>query len=170
MRQHFLVNGDELDVLIYGSAGQAEGEARRIRDALGGAPLAARSGVAASAPASYVVVGPVLIRHRGADPEVRSRLEAAFGPLDPVAVPGFSPNLGEVAAAPCLYTYACPDQPGERPGAPAYPEYLYRPRLYQGDHVPAWTLRPTPQGVGVRPVPAVRPPDAVGPAPVPAGQ
>ena len=128
VRRHFLVRGDEIDVLVYGSERQAEGEGRRIRDAIGAAPLAARPDSAlADAPASYFVAGPLVVRQRGADPVVSAALTRALGAPVEDARPFI--EIDHASPSPDL----------------AYDPYDIGPLgapLYQGKNVPSWSVDP----------------------------
>lgn len=118
-------------MLVYPSARLAEHEGRRVREGVGATPLAERPGGAAPvAPVVYFVAGPLVVRHRGAAPEVRARLEAALG--DPV---GGGPQVAGAPEFPSV-----PESPSL-----AYYRYDVGPlgaTLYQGKDVPSWSVDP----------------------------
>lgn len=155
VRQHFLVRGDEVDVLIYGSERQAEGEARRIQAALGASSLTSRAdSTLADAPVSYFVAGTMVVRHRGDDPDVEARLATAFGTPTGRTVTE-ADELGPLAQSVmrrCLSSADCPDRPLYTQGRGFYQaQYDYTKRLYQGEHVPAWTIEPRFNRGGITP-------------------
>lgn len=141
VRRHYLVRGDEVDVLIYPDARTAEGEGRRVREGIGALPLAdVPEEAAAFGPSAYYVAGPVVVRHRGLDGRVRGLLTAALG--EPVGTPSMS-GVG-IAYAPETPGLAYDPTAGTLNGAP----------LYQGEHVPSWSVDPAigthPQGGAYR--------------------
>ena len=165
-RAHFAVAGDEVDVLTYASAREAEGEARRIAESIGDLPLAATEAHRAG-PAAYFVVGRTLVRHRGVDSTVAARLTAAYG--EPTYLAGDVPALVAGGSAPeaglQLDGVCYPDNLRDCLGWRPYSEYAYnsllyhtyRPAffqtLYQGEHVPAWTVIKRPSAFDTAPPP-----------------
>ena len=156
-RLHVAVAGEEVDLFEYGSRAEAEGEARRIAEAFGALPLAATEADPAGPPAAYFVAGRALVRHRGDDSTVAARLTAAYG--DPAYVAGTvraSFAGGPAPDAALAPSGACyPDNLRVCLGWRSYSEYAersllyhtYTPpfrqsTLYQGEHVPAWTVIP----------------------------
>ena len=133
IRRHFLVRGDEVDVLVYESERVARHEGERVREGVGPLPLAAQpdpaGGASGLVPATYFVAGPVVVRQRGADPAVFAALAGALGaPVEDARRPG---GLGIDYAPPA------PDL--------TYDPYAIGPRrapLYQGEDVPSWSVDP----------------------------
>ncbi len=130
-RRHFLVRGDEVDVLVYDSGRQAEGEGERIQGAIGAAPLAARPDSAlANVPASYFVAGPLVVRQRGADPDVLAALTRALGAPVEDARSSSGPSFFGIDSA----------SPPPALGYDPYYGYSPDPPLYQGKNAPSWSV------------------------------
>ena len=167
-RFHFAVAGDEVDVLTYGSARQAEGEGRRIAESIGDSQLAATEADSAPVLAAYFVVGRTLVRHRGADSTVTARLVAAFGEptylagnVHMLVADGSAPETGLQLEGVCYRTPTACSGWGSGPYA-AYlrdslTHHTYRPfffqSLYQGEHVPEWTVIRRPSAYDSAPPP-----------------
>ena len=133
VRRHFLVRGDEVDVLIYPNARVARREGERVREGIGSLPLADVPGSEEDAvplvATTYFVAGPVVVRQRGLDDTLRAALTAALG--DPVGDPG-RPGYASVDYAPETSSLAYDPYDIGPTGAP----------LYQGQHVPSWSVDP----------------------------
>ena len=131
VRRHFLVRGDEVDVLIYPNARVARYEGERVREGIGALPLAAApaEGEAPLVATTYFVAGPVVVRQRGLDDTLRAALTAALG--DPVGASGPS-GYASIDYAPETSSLAYDPYDVGPLGAP----------LYQGREVPSWSVDP----------------------------
>lgn len=131
IRRHFLVRGDEVDVLIYPNARIARHEGERVWQGVGLLPLADTPGGAEGEislrPVAYFVAGPVVVRQRGLDDTLRVALTAALG----------EPITGGGPRSPIALAPPAPDL--------SYDPYDVGPfgtPLYQGSEVPSWSVDP----------------------------